>query len=135
MVDFSLEPFDAAISYGSPNWPGTIAHHLMDMDVVPVCSPKLLASKRVNTPGNIASLPLLHQMSGNAERAEMEHVPGVGAAIHCRMLAHGRHNDPVWQAEVAQFQGGEQSTRHFRPLGPGEHFRTFTVREVPPRGK
>ena len=62
-VDFALELFDAAISYGSPNWPGTIAHHLMDVEVVPVCSPMLHAQRRIKTPSDIATYPLLHQMS------------------------------------------------------------------------
>jgi LysR family transcriptional regulator, glycine cleavage system transcriptional activator len=62
-VDFALELFDAAISYGSPNWPGTIAHHLMDVEVVPVCSPKLHEQKRIKSPSDIANCPLLHQMS------------------------------------------------------------------------
>lgn len=28
--DFEIEPFDAAIHYGSPNWPGAVTHHLME---------------------------------------------------------------------------------------------------------
>jgi LysR family glycine cleavage system transcriptional activator len=62
-VDFALEPFDAAISYGSANWPATIAHHLMDVEVVPVCSPKLHAANPIRTPADIAKYPVLHQLS------------------------------------------------------------------------
>jgi LysR family glycine cleavage system transcriptional activator len=76
-VDFALEPFDAAISYGSPNWPGTIAHHLMDVEVVPVCSPALLARKKIRTPADIAGFPLVHQMSRPTRWAEWMAEAGV----------------------------------------------------------
>jgi LysR family glycine cleavage system transcriptional activator len=76
-VDFALELFDAAISYGSPNWPGTIAHHLMDVDVVPVCSPQLHAKRRIKTPSDIATYPLLHQMSRPTRWAEWMKEAGV----------------------------------------------------------
>jgi LysR family glycine cleavage system transcriptional activator len=76
-VDFATEPFDAAISYGSPNWPSTIAHHLMDFDVVPVCSPKLHAGRRIKTPADIATYPILHQLSRPTRWAEWMHEAGV----------------------------------------------------------
>lgn len=76
-VDFSTEPFDAAISYGSPKWPSTIAHHLMDVDVVPVCSPKLHAGRRIKTPADIATYPVLHQLSRPTRWAEWMQEAGV----------------------------------------------------------
>ncbi len=59
--DFAMEPFDAGIHYGSPNWPGAVAHHLMDEDVVPVCSPRLEAEQRIRKPADLARAVLLHQ--------------------------------------------------------------------------
>jgi len=59
--DFGMEPFDAGIHYGSPNWPGAVAHHLMDEDVVPVCSPKLETEQRIRKPADLARAVLLHQ--------------------------------------------------------------------------
>jgi LysR family transcriptional regulator, glycine cleavage system transcriptional activator len=76
-VDFSLELFDAAISYGSPNWPGTITHHLMDVAVVPVCSPQLHKSRRIKSPADIVPYPLLHQMSRPTRWAEWMTEAGV----------------------------------------------------------
>lgn len=76
-VDFALEPFDAAISYGSPNWPSTIAHHLMDVDVVPVCSPKLHAARPIRTPSDIMTYPTLHQLSRPTRWAEWMEEAGV----------------------------------------------------------
>lgn len=76
-VDFAIEPFDAAIAYGSPNWPSTIAHHLMDVDVVPVCSPKLHASRPIQTPADIINYPVLHQLSRPTRWAEWMEEAGV----------------------------------------------------------
>jgi LysR family glycine cleavage system transcriptional activator len=76
-VDFTTEPFDAAISYGSPNWPGTIVHHLMDVDVAPVCSPHLHAKRRIKTPADIVTYPILHQLSRPTRWAEWMAEAGV----------------------------------------------------------
>lgn len=76
-VDFAIEPFDAAISYGSPNWPATIAHHLLDVDVVPVCSPQLHTTRRIRTPADIATYPVLHQLSRPTRWAEWMAEAGV----------------------------------------------------------
>lgn len=76
-VDFATEPFDAAISYGSPNWPSTISHHLMDVDVVPVCSPKLHAGRRIKEPADIATYPMLHQLSRPTRWTEWMQEAGV----------------------------------------------------------
>lgn len=59
--DFEAEPFDAAIHYGSATWPGAVAHHLMDEDTVPVCSPKFEAEQRIRKPFDLARTVLLHQ--------------------------------------------------------------------------
>lgn len=71
---FADTTFDAALYAGTPeqvaNWPGIQAQWLMNEDVVPVCSPRLLeaAAQRDRgrayqtvPPGALASLPLLQQ--------------------------------------------------------------------------
>ncbi len=71
---FADTTFDAALYAGTPeqvaNWPGIQAQWLMNEDVVPVCSPRLLeaAAQRGRgrayqtvPPGALASLPLLQQ--------------------------------------------------------------------------
>lgn len=71
---FADTVFDAAIYAGTPEqvarWPGVQAQWLMDEEVVPVCSPQLLATARQRDPGRawlpvgpevIARLPLLQQ--------------------------------------------------------------------------
>lgn len=62
---FNDTPFDAALWAGTPeqaaNWAGTQRTVLMPEDVVPVCSPALIAPKRALTPEAVAQLPLLQQ--------------------------------------------------------------------------
>jgi len=58
---FADTEFDAAIYYGTPDWPGTEAHFLMNENSVPVGSPALLAQCGEVTAEAIARLPLLQQ--------------------------------------------------------------------------
>ena len=62
---FGDTEFDAALFAGTAeqvaNWPGTRAIHLMQEDVVPVCSPGLLQGHTALTPTQIAGMPLLQQ--------------------------------------------------------------------------
>ena len=62
---FGDTEFDAALLAGTAeqvaNWPGTRAIHLMQEDVVPVCSPSLLHGHKPLTPAQIAGMPLLQQ--------------------------------------------------------------------------
>lgn len=59
--DFAKQPFDAAIHYGQPNWPDTVAHPLLDEQTAPVCSPRLLAALRIRKPADLSRAVLLHQ--------------------------------------------------------------------------
>ena len=59
--DFGVEPFDAAIHYGSPDWPGAVAYHLMHEDTIPVCSRKYQEAVRIRKPSDLAQAVLLHQ--------------------------------------------------------------------------
>lgn len=61
-MNFAVEPFDAAVFHGLSHWPGTTSHHLMDLDIVAVCSPRLNANRAIKTPADLAELPLLHKM-------------------------------------------------------------------------
>ncbi|MGR3759436.1 LysR substrate-binding domain-containing protein [Roseobacteraceae bacterium NS-SX3] len=58
--NFASEPFDAAIHFGSADWPGTRALLLKHEQLIPVCAPALLAGWRVAGPEDILALPLLH---------------------------------------------------------------------------
>lgn len=63
---FADTPFDAAIHFGNPVWPGAIARHLFGEEMAPVCSPRLLGDRTVLTPAELADFALLHQ-SARAE--------------------------------------------------------------------
>jgi len=58
---FSFEEshFEAAIHYGKPTWPGTSSDFLFGEEVVPVCSPSLLA-RPVKKAHELLAYPLLH---------------------------------------------------------------------------
>ena len=57
--DFSREPFDAAIHFGTPDWPGANHLELAREAVIPACAPDWVADGPV-TPRQLLLLPLLH---------------------------------------------------------------------------
>ena len=59
-VDFSVEPFDAAIIYGSSPGAGVQAVELFDERLTPVCTPQLLEAKPLNDALDLARHTLLH---------------------------------------------------------------------------
>jgi DNA-binding transcriptional LysR family regulator len=58
---FTDTPFDAAIHFGNPIWPGATTDYLFGEEMVPVSCPKLLAGRRQIPARQLAKLPLLHQ--------------------------------------------------------------------------
>lgn len=59
-VNFAVEPFDAAIEFGSGSRPGTAALPVKAEQVIAVCAPALLQAKTPLTPQDVARLPLMH---------------------------------------------------------------------------
>ncbi|WP_025602665.1 LysR substrate-binding domain-containing protein [Burkholderia sp. WSM2230] len=59
LFSFEETHFEAAIHYGKPTWPGTSSDYLFGEEVVPVCSPSLLA-KPIRKPHELLKYPLLH---------------------------------------------------------------------------
>lgn len=57
--NFGLEPFDAAIHYGKPDWVGTDHLKLLEEQVLPVCAPDLIAQDTIAHPRDLLSFPLL----------------------------------------------------------------------------
>jgi DNA-binding transcriptional LysR family regulator len=58
---FTDTPFDAAIHFGDPVWPGSIAKYLFGEEMTPVCSPQLLKGRTVLEPHEVSDFTLLHQ--------------------------------------------------------------------------
>ena len=60
---FKETPFDAAIHFGQPNWPGTVADFLFSEDVVAVCKPELLKSGYLSNAEDVLNYAMLHLTS------------------------------------------------------------------------
>ena len=58
--NFESEHFDAAIHFGTGNWPNTEHLTIMTETVVPVCAPQLLQKYRTKSIQDILAAPLLH---------------------------------------------------------------------------
>ena len=58
---FDDSGLDAAIHTGDGTWPGTRATYLMAEELVPVCSPALIAPRKRLSARELAQLPLLQQ--------------------------------------------------------------------------
>lgn len=61
--DFSLDTVDAAIHFGTSEWPGAETVFIRDEVVVPVSSPELARRLPVTAPEDLRGLPLLHLTS------------------------------------------------------------------------
>ncbi|MGL6159092.1 transcriptional regulator GcvA [Microbulbifer sp.] len=63
-VDFVAQGIDIGVRYGVGSWPGLMADKLMDEEVYPVCSPKLLREhRRLQKPNDLARETLIHDLS------------------------------------------------------------------------
>ncbi|KVK75977.1 LysR family transcriptional regulator [Burkholderia cepacia] len=63
-VDFVAQQIDIGVRYGPGTWPGLVADKLMDEDVYPVCSPRLLREhSRLQKPADLARETLIHDLS------------------------------------------------------------------------
>ncbi|MBK8160571.1 MAG: transcriptional regulator GcvA [Rhodospirillaceae bacterium] len=69
IIDLSAEGIDAAIRYGSGNWPGLDATALMPEEVFPVCSPALLAK---GPPLNVVADLAQHNLLLSGPRSDWE---------------------------------------------------------------
>lgn len=58
---FAEEPFDLAVHYGAPHWPGAEATHLFDEDLVPVASPAYRDGHGLAAPEALGRAALIQQ--------------------------------------------------------------------------
>ncbi len=63
MFLFRDTPFDAAIHFGQPSWPGTVADYLFKEDLIVVCKPNHIATAKLTTVDAILNCSLLHLTS------------------------------------------------------------------------
>lgn len=63
-ADFVAQRIDIGVRYGTGSWPGLTADKLMEEEVYPVCSPKLLREHgRMKEPNDLARETLIHDLS------------------------------------------------------------------------
>lgn len=58
-IEFSTDATDVAIRIGRGDWPGCVAHRLVDINLTPVCSPKLLQQHGLEQPADLRRTTLL----------------------------------------------------------------------------
>jgi LysR family transcriptional regulator, glycine cleavage system transcriptional activator len=64
LVDFAREEVDLALRYGAGKWPGLAVERLLQEEVFPVCSPKLVrGAKALRTPADLRHHTLIHDAS------------------------------------------------------------------------
>lgn len=61
--DFGAHTFDAAIHYGTDQWPDADLARLFGEIVIPVCNPQFLAHHAIATVDDLKQVPLLHLAS------------------------------------------------------------------------
>ncbi|WP_337054134.1 LysR substrate-binding domain-containing protein [Pseudoxanthomonas sp. USHLN014] len=81
MARFDDNGPEVGIRYGSGDWPGITAHHLMDDELFPVASPALHGIGEVTTPAQIARLPLLADLGLQGWREWFREVGVHGAQL------------------------------------------------------
>jgi len=62
-VDFETQNLDAAICSGRGDWPHLHSEKLVDIELVPICSPALAESANLETPADLSRVGLLHSMA------------------------------------------------------------------------
>jgi len=60
---FDSDPFDAAIHFGEPEWPGAELMLLRHESSIPVASPAFAAHHKLGEPASLVDVPLLHLAS------------------------------------------------------------------------
>lgn len=106
---FADTGFDAALYAGTPeqvrNWPGIEALHLMDEDVVPVCSPRLLDRATQRAPGRACS-PCRRRHWPICRCCSKARGPRAGCSgfspstwmLHAPWMARAMSCSPCWQS-------------------------------------
>jgi len=59
-VDFDEDDIDVAVRYGAPPWPGIHSELLFQVEMVPICSPRLAQAVGLETPEDLLKTTLYH---------------------------------------------------------------------------
>lgn len=63
LADYVAHGIDIGVRYGAGQWPGLHAEKLMDEEIFPVASPRLLEDRQIEDPGDLAKQTLIHDLS------------------------------------------------------------------------
>ena len=88
-VDFAQEDVDLAVRHGDGNWVGLHVERLSQEELFPVCSPKILAGRRIAKPSDLLKFPLL-RLDTDKEWAKWFDAAGVPNADVSRGLVLNR---------------------------------------------
>lgn len=98
--DFGTEDIDAAIHYGERHWPDAVLDHLMDEDVLLVCSPQYRHKNRLSSPDQLKKATLLQMSTRPAAFADWLTAKGV-TGVDGRRGPRFEHHAMVLQAVLA----------------------------------
>ena len=62
-VDFETQNLDAAIRAGKGQWDGLHSEKLLDIELIPICSPDYQREHQLREPSDLARIRLLHSMA------------------------------------------------------------------------
>lgn len=62
-VDFETQNLDAAIRAGKGNWPDLHSEKLLDIELIPICSPEYQREHHLVAPNDLSRVRLLHSMA------------------------------------------------------------------------
>lgn len=62
-VEFETQNIDASIRSGHGDWPDLHAEKLVDIELIPICSPMLMESAKLKSPQDLSHVRLLHSMA------------------------------------------------------------------------
>ena len=108
LLDLKVEQVDLAVRHGNGRYPGLVSEKLLDDDLVPVASPRLLAGKgRVRKPADLMQHRLLHietrddwrlWFAGARHRDRLEARPAARRHRHRRAGRRRRQGRRSWSA-------------------------------------
>lgn len=78
-VDFETQNIDAAIRSGHGDWPGLHAEKLVDIELIPICSPSFASNVSLESPDDLARVRMLHSMARPNDWASW--ISAVGAKV------------------------------------------------------
>lgn len=63
LVDYAAHGIDVGVRYGAGEWTGLAAERLMEEEIFPVCSPRLLEQLELAIPADLVHQTLIHDLS------------------------------------------------------------------------